>query len=91
MLDLATPYISLHRIPLHLQVGIQVVPCVPTVLPKENWFLCGAELLGLIAQLIDLSRTNELINFHSEIWDYMVRHSINQGQKFRGQKLAGMR
>jgi hypothetical protein len=35
--------------------------------------------------------TNESMDFHSEIWDYMVRHNIKQVQKVRGQKLAGLR
>jgi hypothetical protein len=46
-LDFATPYISLRRTPLRLQVGMQVVLHVPSVLPKENWFLYSAELLSL--------------------------------------------
>jgi hypothetical protein len=47
-LDLATPYISLHRTPLHLKVGTRVVPYVLTMLPKENWLLCSAELSSLM-------------------------------------------
>jgi hypothetical protein len=31
-----------HRTPLYLKVGIQVVPSVPTVPLKENWFLRSA-------------------------------------------------
>jgi hypothetical protein len=48
MLDLATPYISFHRTPLHLQVGIQVVLYIPAMLLKENRILCSAEPLSLM-------------------------------------------
>ena len=43
-LDFATPYFSLHRTPLHLQVGIRAFPYVFIMLLKENWLLSSDEL-----------------------------------------------
>ena len=62
MLNFATLHISLHRTPLHLEIGIQTVIYVLTVVLEEIWLLCSAELSSLIfvPDLMDFTRDIDL-------------------------------